>query len=101
MAESAHSLEAFEQADVEFHLALATAANNSVNLRIFQAVRTPVHKTLRVTNRGYLKGHGDLSEPILNHKKLVDFALSGDAKVAIEVLENMIKRSRARVLNNM
>ncbi len=92
------SPEAYSEADVEFHLALADAAGNRYLLRSMLGIRSLLKQDMELGAEAAIRRFGDLHVSVESHARLVDAIEAGDPELAAEVATTIVRRNRDFVL---
>jgi GntR family transcriptional regulator, transcriptional repressor for pyruvate dehydrogenase complex len=77
--------------DTEFHVVVATAADNAVLLRLMEALQD-LHREQLETSSRY---RGRLTETIVDHRRIVEAILAGDPVGASLAMTDHLSRSEA------
>jgi DNA-binding FadR family transcriptional regulator len=98
MDEAATSPTSYPDADVEFHLALAAAANNRYLLQAMNDIRTLLLDDMVLGAEAAIRRFGDLSLSVASHRRLADAVAARDTETAAAVAAEIVNRNRAFVL---
>jgi GntR family transcriptional repressor for pyruvate dehydrogenase complex len=85
---------AFLEADVEFHDAMAEAADNRILLRAMRAIHGPLRRLIANRTMHHLETVGHLDGPIADHRDLVDSLEARDVEAHMASLERIMSRAR-------
>ena len=84
---------AFLEADVTFHMVMATAAQNRVLLRTMYAIRSLLRRELELNLRRWLARHGDVAHSADSHARLADAIAAHDPDAAGSIMEEILQRA--------
>ncbi len=90
--------DAYPEADVEFHLALATAAGNRFLLRAIRDLRALLRKDMELSAAAGIRRFGSLQYSVDAHRELVDAIEAGDPDTARRVLFEIMSRHHEFVM---
>jgi GntR family transcriptional repressor for pyruvate dehydrogenase complex len=99
MGAAAADAEAFPEADVEFHLALAEAAGNRFLLRSMHDIRELLKRDMELSAEAAIRRFGNLEFSVDAHRGLVDAIEAGDADAARRILFDTMSRNHEFVLS--
>lgn len=88
----------FPEADVEFHLALASAAGNRFLLTAIRDLRALLRKDLELSAAAGIRRFGSLQYSVDAHRELVDAIEAGDPETARRVLFEIMSRHHEFVM---
>lgn len=92
MAASRADAARFLEADLQFHITLAEAANNRILLRTMLAIRGPLKRLIANRTLQHLQQVGDLDESVADHANIVDGLTRRDPRPGAAALEQIIER---------
>lgn len=90
---------AYPAADVDFHLALAEAADNRFLLRAMNDIRVLLHKDMALSAEAAIRRFGNLRFSVESHRRLVDAVEARDADEARRILADTMNRNHDFVLS--
>lgn len=90
--------EAFPEADLEFHLALAEAAGNRFLLSAIRDLRQLLRKDMELSAEAGIRRFGSLQYSVDAHRELVDAIEDGDPETARRVLFEIMSRHHEFVM---
>jgi GntR family transcriptional repressor for pyruvate dehydrogenase complex len=92
LQETVSDPDAFPDADVEFHLALAAAAGNRFLLRAISDLRALLRKDMELSAAAGIRRFGSLQYSVDAHRELIDAIEAGDPESARRVLFEIMSR---------
>ena len=98
MGVAAANPDTYPDADVDFHLALAEAADNRYLLRAMLDIRTLLRKDMELGAEAAIRRFGDLGVSVESHRRLVDAIEAHDAERARDTAASIVRRNRDFVL---
>jgi GntR family transcriptional repressor for pyruvate dehydrogenase complex len=98
LQEAVSDPEAFPEADVEFHLALATAAGNRFLLNAIGDLRALLRRDMELSAAAGIRRFGSLQYSVDAHRELVDAIEAGDPETARRVLFEIMSRHHEFVM---
>ena len=98
LQEAVSDPEAFPEADVEFHLALATAAGNRFLLSAISDLRALLRRDMELSAAAGIRRFGSLQYSVDAHRELVDAIEAGDPETARRVLFEIMSRHHEFVI---
>lgn len=90
--------EAFPEADLDFHLALAEAAGNRFLLAAIRDLRQLLRKDMELSAEAGIRRFGSLQYSVDAHRELVDAIEDGDPETARRVLFEIMSRHHEFVM---
>jgi len=90
--------DAYPEADVEFHLALAEAAGNRFLLRAMEDLRALLRRDMELSAGAGILRFGSLQYSVDAHRELVDAIEAGDPDAARRVLFEIMSRHHEFVI---
>jgi GntR family transcriptional repressor for pyruvate dehydrogenase complex len=91
--------QAFIEADIELHLAVAEAAGNRFLLRTMTSIRSLLKRDLELSAEVGARRRGSLQFAVDAHRRLVDAIEAGDADAARRAVSGIIDENRAFVVS--
>jgi GntR family transcriptional repressor for pyruvate dehydrogenase complex len=98
MAEASASPDRYPDADVDFHLAVAAAANNRYLLEIMIHIRSLLRDDMELGVEALIRRFGDTGPSVASHGQLVERIASRDSEGARELADAIIRRNEQFVL---
>jgi DNA-binding FadR family transcriptional regulator len=98
MEAASSSVDGYPEADVDFHLALAAAANNRYLLEIMDNLRALLRDDMSLGAEALIRRFGDTGPSVASHRQLLERIVARDAEGAREVAEGIIRRNERFVL---
>ena len=98
MHEASTSPARYPDADVEFHLALAAAANNRYLLQSMSDIRALLRDDMELGAEAAIRRFGSLRPSVESHRRLCDAIASGEADAAEAAAMAIVERHREFVL---
>jgi GntR family transcriptional regulator, transcriptional repressor for pyruvate dehydrogenase complex len=88
----------YPDADVEFHIALATTAANRYLLRAMLDIRALLRQDMVLGAEAAIRRFGDLRPSVESHRRIVDAVEAHDARAARQATGEMVRRNQMFVL---
>lgn len=88
----------YPDADVEFHLALAEAANNRYLLGAINDIRSLLKQDMELGAEAAIRRFGDLRISVASHRRLLEAIKARDAEAASAVADEIVSRNQKFVL---
>ena len=98
MDEASSNPDRYPEADVDFHLALAEAANNRYLLQAMIDIRALLREDMELGAEAAIRRFGDLRISVVSHHRLAEAIEARDAAGAREVVDEIVSRNRKFVL---
>jgi GntR family transcriptional repressor for pyruvate dehydrogenase complex len=98
LEEASSSTTSYPDADVEFHLALAAAANNRYLLQAMIDIRSLLRDDMELGAEAAIRRFGDLRISVESHRRLTDAVAAHDPDAAASIAAEIVNRNRAFVL---
>lgn len=98
MHEASASPSLYPDADVDFHLALAAAANNRYLLQAMSDIRALLRDDMELGAEAAIRRFGSLRISVASHRRLCEAVAAGDADAAEEAAMAIVERHREFVL---
>ena len=98
MRQAANDPAVYPDADVEFHLALAAAANNRYLLQSMSDIRELLRDDMELGAAAAIRRFGDLGPSVDSHERLVEAIVARDPDAAEAIAYSIVDRNREFVL---
>ena len=98
MAAASSNPDRYPEADVDFHLALAEAANNRYLLQAMIDIRARLREDMELGAEAAIRRFGDLRISVVSHRRLAEAIEARDADAARETVDEIVSRNRKFVL---
>jgi DNA-binding FadR family transcriptional regulator len=98
MHEASANPDSYPDADVDFHLALAAAANNRYLLQAMSDIRALLRDDMELGAEAAIRRFGSLRISVDSHRRLCEAVASGDADTAEATAVAIVERNREFVL---
>jgi GntR family transcriptional repressor for pyruvate dehydrogenase complex len=98
MREASESPTSYPDADVDFHLALAAAANNRYLLQSMVDIRALLRDDMELGAEAAIRRFGNLEPSVESHRRLCDAISARDADAAEALVVEIVNRNREFVL---
>lgn len=98
MDDASSSPDRYPEADVDFHLALAEAANNRYLLQAMIDIRALLREDMELGAEAAIRRFGDLRISVLSHRRLAEAIEGRDPDAARETVDEIVSRNRKFVL---
>lgn len=98
MHEASANPASYPDADVDFHLALAAAANNRYLLQAMSDIRALLRDDMELGAEAAIRRFGSLRISVDSHRRLCEAIASGDADTAEATAVAIVERNREFVL---